>query len=273
MQAFLVRERYSGGQHPTALMAKLRSAPRARSGARARRAPAARAHLRGDDPDAERPDQGPRAPDPQPGPRPPGRADLPLAVQIAQQRDHRRRAPRGDRRLPRALPHPGRARRRRRPGRRREGVRKWKTAGFRRACNKRLRVAFCRLADSSRHWHPWAQTSTPRRASAATNTPARSVPSAAPGAASCGNAGATTPLRPHTTPRATTPHHRHHPNHVGPGAPTSPPPSGWPAPLSPHGRPARAERQRLTQAAIRYTPEVDTGRLRRPNATPPGMPS
>jgi transposase len=32
---------------------------------------------------------------------------------------------------------------------------KWKTG---RACNKRLRVAFCRLADSSRHWHPWAQT-------------------------------------------------------------------------------------------------------------------
>jgi transposase len=29
MQAFLVRERYSGGQHLTALMAKLRSAPRA----------------------------------------------------------------------------------------------------------------------------------------------------------------------------------------------------------------------------------------------------
>jgi transposase len=35
---------------------------------------------------------------------------------------------------------------------------KWKTASFRRACNKRLRVAICRLADSSRHWHPWAQT-------------------------------------------------------------------------------------------------------------------
>ncbi len=32
MQAFLERERYSGGQHPTALMAKLRSAPRARVG-------------------------------------------------------------------------------------------------------------------------------------------------------------------------------------------------------------------------------------------------
>src|SRR5665213_3285682 len=32
MQAFLAREGYSGGQHPTALMAKLRSAPRARIG-------------------------------------------------------------------------------------------------------------------------------------------------------------------------------------------------------------------------------------------------
>ena len=32
MQAFLVRERYSGGQHPTARMAKLRAAPRVRIG-------------------------------------------------------------------------------------------------------------------------------------------------------------------------------------------------------------------------------------------------
>jgi transposase len=56
---------------------------------------------------------------------------------------------------------------------------KWKAAGFRRACNKRLRVAFCRLADSSR---------------------ARSAPSDAPGAVWCGSAGATTP---HTTRRAT----------------------------------------------------------------------
>ena len=34
---------------------------------------------------------------------------------------------------------------------------KRKTAKFRWACNKRLRDAFCTLADSSRHWHPWAQ--------------------------------------------------------------------------------------------------------------------
>ena len=34
---------------------------------------------------------------------------------------------------------------------------KRKTACFRWGCNKRLRAAFCTLADSTRHWHPWAQ--------------------------------------------------------------------------------------------------------------------
>jgi len=34
---------------------------------------------------------------------------------------------------------------------------KRKAARFRWACNKRLRAAFCTLADSTRHWHPWAQ--------------------------------------------------------------------------------------------------------------------
>jgi transposase len=33
---------------------------------------------------------------------------------------------------------------------------KRKQAAFRWACNKRLRDAFCTLADSTRHWHPWA---------------------------------------------------------------------------------------------------------------------
>jgi transposase len=33
---------------------------------------------------------------------------------------------------------------------------KRKLACFRWACNKRLRDAFCVLADSTRHWHPWA---------------------------------------------------------------------------------------------------------------------
>jgi transposase len=34
---------------------------------------------------------------------------------------------------------------------------KRKGACFRWGCNKRLRQAFCKLADSTRHWHPWAQ--------------------------------------------------------------------------------------------------------------------
>jgi transposase len=34
---------------------------------------------------------------------------------------------------------------------------KHKVARYRWACNKRLRDAFCTLADSTRHWHPWAQ--------------------------------------------------------------------------------------------------------------------
>jgi transposase len=33
---------------------------------------------------------------------------------------------------------------------------KRKVACYRWACNKRLRDAFCTLADSTRHWHPWA---------------------------------------------------------------------------------------------------------------------
>jgi transposase len=33
---------------------------------------------------------------------------------------------------------------------------KRKSACFRWGCNKRLRAAFCMLADSTRHWHPWA---------------------------------------------------------------------------------------------------------------------
>jgi transposase len=33
---------------------------------------------------------------------------------------------------------------------------KRKTASFRWGCNKRLRASFSRLADTTRHWHPWA---------------------------------------------------------------------------------------------------------------------
>ena len=59
--------------------------------------------------------------------------------------------------MSRALSHPRRARRRRRPGGRRDPVGQTQAASFRWGCNKRLRSAFCTLADSTRHWHPWAQ--------------------------------------------------------------------------------------------------------------------
>ena len=34
---------------------------------------------------------------------------------------------------------------------------KLRVTTFRRACDKRLRVAVATLADSTRHWHPWAK--------------------------------------------------------------------------------------------------------------------
>ena len=68
---------------------------------------------------------------------------------------------------------------------------KRKAARFRWACNKRLRSAFCTLADSTRHWHPWAQDRYAAAEPAATTTRARCAPSAAPGAASCGAVGRT----------------------------------------------------------------------------------
>src|SRR2546421_428840 len=158
MQAFLVRERYSGGQHPTALMAKLRSAPRARVGElelAARRQlvlsfVAMVRTLNAQIKDLEREIRR------QVRAHPDGAIFLSLfkspasvitaAELLAEIGDCRERYPTRD-----ALAcDAGQAAVAVESG-------KWKTAGFRGACNKRLRVAFCRLADSSRHWHPWAQ--------------------------------------------------------------------------------------------------------------------
>src|SRR5436190_5060960 len=158
MQAFLVRERYSGGQHPTALMAKLRSAPRARIGdleLAARRQlvlgfvqviRTLNAQIK--QLEAEIRVQVRAHPD---GPiflslfKSPNSV-ITAAELLAEIGDCRERYPDRD-----ALAADA--------GQAAVAVEsgKWKTAGFRRACNKRLRVAFCRLADSSRHWHPWAQ--------------------------------------------------------------------------------------------------------------------
>ena len=95
-----------------------------------------------------------RAPD-----RRPRSASIPTArssCRCSSTRQHRSppRAARRDRRLPRPLPQPRRARRRRRPSRGRARSGKRKAACFRWACNKRLRSAFCTLADTTRHWTP-----------------------------------------------------------------------------------------------------------------------
>src|SRR5947209_570425 len=158
MQAFLVRERYSGGRRATALMAKLRAAPRVRIGEREL---AARRQLvlsyvtmvRTLNAQIKKLESEIRT---QVRAHPDGRVFLSLfkspnsvitaAELLAEIGDCRERYPTRD-----ALAcDAGQAAVAVESG-------KWKTAGFRRACNKRLRVAFCRLADSSRHWHPWAQ--------------------------------------------------------------------------------------------------------------------
>ena len=161
MQAFLVSERYSGGQHPTTLMAKLRHAPRARVGELELELAARRQLVLGfvqvvrtlnaqiKQLEAEIRTQVRSHPD---GPiflslfKSPNSV-ITAAELLAEIGDCRERYPDRDALAADA----GQAAVAIESG-------KWKTAGFHRACNKRLRVAFCRLADSSRHWHPWAQT-------------------------------------------------------------------------------------------------------------------
>jgi hypothetical protein len=155
LRAFLARERYSGRQKPAQLLAKLKAAPTGRVGERElairRRA---RVRPRRDDQDAQRADHRARAPDRHRYPRASRRADLHLAVQgrgitaelLAEIGDCRARYPTRD-----ALAgDAGQAAVAIESGKR-------KTATFRWGCNKRLRGAFCTLADTTRHWHPWAQ--------------------------------------------------------------------------------------------------------------------
>ena len=142
--------------------------PRPGSATRAEHPPSAGPEPGGDDQDAQRADQAARAPDRDRDPRAPRRPYLPVAVQDAKERDLRRRALGGDRRLPRALPNPrhlaadaGHAAVAIESGKR-------KAACFRWACNKRLRQALVTLADTSRHHNPWAQDCTPLPARAGT---------------------------------------------------------------------------------------------------------
>ena len=158
MQAFLERERYSGGQQPAALIAKLRSAPQGRVGelelAARRRLVlsfvALTRTLNAQIKDLERQIRT------QIRAHPDGEIFLSLfkspnsfltaAELLAEIGDCRARYPTRDALASDA----GHAAVAKESGKR-------KTASFRWGCNKRLRVAFCRLADSTRHWHPWAQ--------------------------------------------------------------------------------------------------------------------
>ena len=201
MQAFLVRERYSGGQHPTALMAKLReratregrrarSSPSAGSWRRARAGGPARLNAQVKQLEAEIRVQVRAHPD--------GRIFLLLfkspnsvitaAELLAEIGDCRERYPDRD-----ALAA------RRRPSRGRRGVLangKHRPASAARA----TRGCVSRFLSARGLKPPWAPLGTElsmrRHSSAVTSTRARSGPSAVRGAESCGNAGATTP---HTT--------------------------------------------------------------------------
>ena len=158
MEAFLRRERYSGRQKPAALLAKLRSAPQGRVGElelAARRQlvltyVAMVRTLNGQIKGLERDIRtAVRA-------HPDGPVFLSLFKQahsvitaaelLAEIGDCRARYPNRDALAADA----GQSAVAKESGKR-------KTAQFRWGCNKRLRVAFCRLADSTRHWHPWAR--------------------------------------------------------------------------------------------------------------------
>jgi transposase len=157
MQAFLERERYSGRQHPTALMAKLRSAPIGRVGelelaTRRQLVLTFVATIRTLNAELKDLERQIRI---QVRAHPDGRIFLSLfkspvsvitaAELLAELGDCRARYPTRDGLAADA----GQS-----PVARESGKRK--TAAFRWGCNRRLRVAFCRLADSTRHWHPWA---------------------------------------------------------------------------------------------------------------------
>jgi transposase len=176
VHSFLVREHYSGGQDPTALMAELRDAPHARVGelelaAAGRTCSGFVATIRTVNKQIK--DLEHRIRD-QVRAHPDGRIVLSLfkspnsvitaAELLAEIGDCRQRYLTRDA-LAANAGHAAVA----------EEFGKRRTASFRWGCNKRLRIAFCRLADSSRHWHPWPRTSTPEPDSAATNAPGRSA--------------------------------------------------------------------------------------------------
>ena len=165
-------------------------------------------------------------------------------------------------------PDPRRARRRRRPSRRRRSS----PGNGRPPASDEPATSDCASRSAGSRTQaatgtPGPRLSTPKHASAVTNTRARSGPSAAPGAESCGNAGATTPHTTPATPRTAAPHHRHHPQLVGPRArPRRHPADGRRRCHPTGGRRPSAKRLTASRHPLPQRREVDTGRLRRRSA-------
>ena len=214
-----MRERYSGGQHPPRCWPSSAAPPRPGRRARARRPPAARAHPRGDDPDAERADQGARAADRTAvREHPDGQIFLSLfkspasvitaAELLAEIGDCRERYPTRDALAADA----GQAAVAIESGKR-------KTAGFRWACNKRLRDAFCRAGRQHPPLAPLGADPLRRSPPARPRPPPRDPhprPRLVPHRLAL--LAGPHPVRPRPPPRPATPHHRHHPHPVGPRA-------------------------------------------------------
>jgi transposase len=266
LAAFLARQRYSGGQQPSKLLAKLRRAPEGRVGEAemaARRAlvlalvatikPLVEqikqlteqiATALRDHPDGEIFLSLFRDP----------RSVVTAAELLAEIGDCRTRYPTRDTLAADA----GQAAVAVESGKR-------KTASFRWGCNKRLRGAFCMLADSTRHWHPWAAD---RYAAARARGHDHPRALRTLGRAWCRIVWRCwqdrTPYDParhracSSTARSPSPG----PHHRAP-CPTSPPPSGCSAPPSPTRRPKGPSAKRLTASRHPLSPpgEVDTGRL------------
>ena len=96
---------------------------------------------------------------------------------------------------------------------------KRKTACFRWGCNKRLRSSFSRLADTTRHWHPWAADLYAAALARGHDHP-RALRTL--GRAWCRIVWRCwqdrSPVRPRPPPRTATPHHSHYSHPVGPHA-------------------------------------------------------
>ena len=218
MQAFLVRERYTGGQHPTALMAKLRSAPHGRVGehelaARRQLVLSYVAMIRTLNAQIKSLERDIRT---RMRAHPDGRIFLsmfrsPSSVITAAELLS------GDRRLPRALPHPRPTRRRRRTGRGRDRVRQMEDRrlpqSVQQAATRRVlpprgqQPPLAPLGPDPLRPSPTARPRTPPRdQSSWSRLVSRRVAMLAQ----------PHHLRPSTTPGAAAPHHCEHPDAVRP---------------------------------------------------------